>query len=309
MLHISASEFRHAGQFLQKKGLKTPLIAMPFTRGREGQQILLKGESLQPSGSFKIRGATWCLNQLSQEQKRKGVIAYSTGNHAQAVAMAGKELGIDATIVMLPTAKSNKVEATRRLGGKVVFCEDPKRSWVDLAEEISRKEERFLISPFDHPLVITGQGTIGIEILQKTHPGAIFVPVGGGGLITGIAAAIKQFAPEICIIGVEPELEDDAFRSFHVGYNVSTPYPSNTIADAVKIERLGKYTYPLFCHYIDDMITVSEEEIAKAMQLTIQESHLFVEPCGALALAGLLNYQKKLPSDRPIVCIASGGNA
>ncbi|MCB1119668.1 MAG: pyridoxal-phosphate dependent enzyme [Chlamydiia bacterium] len=307
MIQISLHEFHAAARFMRKKGLYTPLVAMPFTQGKEGQQILLKGENLQPSGSFKIRGATWCLHHLPD--RYHGVIAYSTGNHAQAVSLAASQRGVDATIVMLPSAKKSKVEATRRLGGKVIFHKDPNRSWIDLAKEIASEEERLLISPYDHPLVITGQGTIGIEIMQQTHPGAIFVPVGGGGLIAGIASAVKRIAPDVLLIGVEPAWEDDAYRSFQCGFNVNTPNPSKTAADAVIIERLGSLTYPLFCHFVDDMITVGEEAIMAATTQIIEESHLFVEPCGALALAGALSYPKPLPLHRPIVCIASGGNA
>lgn len=302
-IDIPLEKFRSAREFLRGKVLKTPLIPID---GTPENRILLKAESLQASGSFKMRGATYCLAQLSEEQKAKGVIAYSTGNHAQAVALAAKSLGIQATIVMGPEALQFKVDATRAYGAKVIISK-PKMA-RQLAESMAEKEGSYLISPFDHLDVITGEGSIGLEILEEVDPAAIFVPVGGGGLISGIAAAVKQSGCKAKVIGVEPELENDAYRTFKTGKRVSMEGPSSSIADAIKIPALGNLTYPLILKYVDDMVTVTEEEIARATVMCTEKAHLFVEPAGALALAAALRYKEPLEKNKPIICLASGGN-
>ena len=178
-----------------------------------------------------------------------------------------------------------------------------------IAEELSKKNKSYLISPYDHPEVITGQGTIGVEIMDEMEPLAVFVPVGGGGLIAGIAHAIKQKMPHVQIIGVEPEMEDDACLSFHSGVLQSHRGESSTIADAIKIPQLGNLTFPLIQKYVDDMITVTEEEIKAALTLTLERAHLVAEPAGALALAGALKYPFRSQSTQAVVAICSGGNS
>jgi threonine dehydratase len=308
MFDIPLEKFQEAEELIRRRGLKTPLVYLDSnTHGRQGNKIYLKAECLQPSGSFKIRGATYTLSKLSPEQKSIGVLAYSTGNHAQAVALAARNQGIRAIIVMSPEALAFKVEATKAYGAEVIMSTPQERR--QFAEDYAKKMGLFLISPFDHPDVITGQGTIGIEILQEMEPAAVFVPIGGGGLISGIAAAIKQQNRSVKIIGVEAKLEDDAYRTFKTGTLIGMNGPSESIADAIKIPMLGKLTYPLVQKYVDDIVTVGEEEIIKATLLTLERGHLLVEPSGALALAAALTY-KEHPFDpaKPIVCLASGGN-
>jgi len=274
-----------------------------------GNPIWIKAENLQPSGSFKIRGATYTLSLLSKEQKKAGVIAYSTGNHAQAVALAARSLGMKATIVMSRLAHSFKVEATQSYGAHIVYSEDPSSSAVrKLAESLARKEGAFLLPNYDHPDVIAGQGTIGLEILDAIDPEAVIVPIGGGGLIAGIATAVKKKKPNIRMIGVETELENDAYQSFQKGHRVSLPGPSDSIADAIKIQTLGDLPYPIICKYVDEIVQVSEEQTVEATLLCLDKAHLVVEPSGALALAAALAYKKPLLSQKPVVCVASGGN-
>lgn len=291
--------FEKARDLLKDKVLKTPLI--PYWKA---PHLYLKAESLQPSGSFKIRGATYCISQLSDEERKNGVVAYSTGNHAQAVALAAKKEAIKATIVMSPDVLEFKINATKALGAEVILVNAKDRR--SFAENFAKENHAYLIPPFDHPDIIAGQGTIGLEILEEITPYAIFVPVGGGGLISGIAMAIKQKNPHVKIIGVEPELEDDATRSFKEKKLIEQSSPSNTIADAVKIPSLGHITFPLILKYVDEMITVSEEEIKQSTHSILTTTHLLAEPSGALALAGALKYP--LPENQPSVCILSGGN-
>jgi len=294
MNKIPLSKFQEAQKALKGHVLYSPML--PF------QNLYLKSENFQPSGSFKIRGVTYCLSRLPNHIKQ--VVAFSTGNHAQAVALAAKRLNLKATIVMSPEALDFKVEASRKAGAEVVIV--PVQERQKHAEMLSKAPDAIYIPPYDHLDVITGQGTIGMEILEQTDPAAIFVPVGGGGLIAGIAAAIKQQKSGIKIIGVEPKLEDDAARSFKTGVLTTMPQPSQTIADAVRIPSLGALTFPLIQAYVDDMITVTESQIADATFQLIEQGHFFVEPSGALSVAGAENY--RISSSKPIVCILSGGN-
>lgn len=308
MIEIGLDKIKDAAELLKKKTVYTPLVPVISCTASRGNPLFLKAECLQPAGSFKIRGATYTISKLTAEQKAKGVVAHSTGNHAQAVALASHLQGIKATIVMSPEAPQFKIDSTRNLGAEIVMTTSSSFARRKLAEELAESNGYFLIDPYDQEEVITGQGTIGLEIMDQMDPAAVFVPVGGGGLICGIAIAIKKINPSIRIIGVEPELENHAYLSFKQGTLVAMKGPSNSIADAVKIQSLGILTYPLFCHYVDDMITVSEDQIAKATLMTLEKTHLMVEPSGALALAGALIYEKALPEKKPVVCIASGGN-
>lgn len=301
MYDIPLETFYEAKKVLIGKALRSPLIPLTVPK-----QLYLKAECLQPSGSFKIRGATFCIERLDPVQRKRGVIAYSTGNHAQAVALVARQLGIQATIVMSPEAPAFKVARTREYGATVVLAEPGSTARMKLANEIRDRENLTLIPSYDNLDIITGQGTIGLEIMEDIDPGYVFVPVGGGGLIAGIAMAIKKQNPHVKIIGVEPELEDDACQTFAKGYKVKQEFVSDSIADAVKIQELGVMAYPIMQQYVDEMISVSEEAIKAAITLSLDRAHLFVEPAGALALAGALSYSP--PDARPIVCVASGGN-
>lgn len=307
MIDISKKKFQEAYTLLKSKQLSTPLVPLNMTNGPQGHPLLLKAECLQPSGSFKIRGATYCLSNLNEKQKKAGVITYSTGNHSQAVALAARRLGIRSTIVMSPDAPEFKIASTKAFGAEVILTEPSSDKRREVAEQLAKSKGLTLVPPYDHPDIITGQGTIGMEIMDALQPAAVFVPVGGGGLIAGIAMAIKQKNPSVPVIGVEPEWENDAYQSFYSGQLVSLPEASQTIADAIRVKKLGDMTFPLILNYVDEMMTVSEEQIAEATLLGIRETHLLLEPSGALGLAAALLYQNPL-LEGPIVCVASGGN-
>lgn len=308
MTEISLNKFEEAQKRIQGKVLRSPLIEMVAKELPNKYKVLLKAECLQPSGTFKIRGATNSIAHLTPEQKQKGVIAYSTGNHAQGVALAAQRLGIKSIIIMSPDAPSFKIESTKSYGAEVIMTEPNSQVRRSLAEKMAKEHGYTLIPPYDHVNTLAGQGTIGLEILEDLQPSTVFVPIGGGGLIGGIACAIKQKNPHVKVIGVESELENDAYMSFKSGHKVSLEKCSNSIADALRVLTLGDLTYPLITKYVDDVITISEREIAKATFLTIQNTHLLVEPAGAVALAGLINYPHNLDDTKPIVCVASGGN-
>ena len=308
MSTISLENVQEARILLRGKAIITPLIEMLGVSTIQGNSIYLKAENLQPGGSFKIRGASYSLSRLTDVQRATGVVAYSTGNHAQAVALAAKQLGVAATIVMSPDVPISKVEATHRYGAIIVMTEASSQARRQKAEELAYSKGYNLIPPYDNIEVITGQGTIGPELLEQILPSAVFVPIGGGGLIAGIAATIKQLAPEVKIIGVEPEWENDAWQSFHSGHHVTLLAASQSIADAIRVQTLGNITYPLICQYVDDIVTVTEEEIAIATLMTMEKTRVLVEPSGALGLAAALKYQKPFSSKRPVVSIASGGN-
>lgn len=302
MIEITIAQFQEARRVLQGKALVTPIL--PMIPAFKDHPIFLKADGLQPVGSFKIRGATYAISRLSKDVTR--VVAYSTGNHAQAVALGASQLGLKSIIVMSPDVLESKIAATRRFGAEVVLVSPQQRQ--SYAEELGAQKGSYLIPPYDHRDVITGQGTLGLEILDVMEPAAVFVPVGGGGLIGGIAAAIKQKNPKVMMIGVEPELEDDACRSFHTGVLERQSGPSSSIADAVKVPGLGQLTFPLIRHYVDDMITVTEQQIIDATFMIAETTHIIAEPSGALGLAGALLYKDKLPPGKPIVCVVSGGN-
>lgn len=307
-VNVEIVSIEQARANLRGKALVTPVVPVMSTKTPGGNPIVMKAENLQPAGSFKIRGAIHTLSLLDPEQRKAGVIAYSTGNHAQAVALASRQLGISATIVMSPDAPAFKVEATQRYGARVIMTESTSQARRELAEQLALAEERYLVPPYDSLDSMAGQGTIGLELLEQSNPAAVFVPIGGGGLIAGIAAAIKQTEPTIRVIGVEPEWENDAYQSLQLGHRVVLEAPSTSIADAIRVQMLGDLTYPLICRYVDEIVTVSEQEIAAATLMAMQETHLMLEPSGALGLAAVVKYERSLSAEKPIVVIASGGN-
>ena len=274
---VALAYIQHAREALKGKTLLTPLVQAGLTTTPGGNPIYLKAEYLQPTGSFKIRGATYCLSLLSESQRAAGVITYSTGNHALAVALAGSQPGIETTIVMSPDAPAFKVEATRHYGTTVLMSDPTSQARRELAERLAKERGLYLVPPYDSLDVMAGQGTIGLELLEQTTPAAVFVPIGGGGLIAGIASAIKQSEPDVRVIGVEPEWENDTYQSFHSGRRVTLPASSASIADAIRVQTPGELTYPIIRRYVDDIVTVSEEEIASATLLAAQDRR---RPCG-----------------------------
>lgn len=307
-IDVTLADVRLAQSMLAGHIITTPVVASPSLMTATKHPILLKAENLQRSGSFKIRGASYRLAQLTAEQRARGVIAYSTGNHAQAVAEAAQQQQIRATIVMSPDAPAHKIERTRKSGATILWAESTSKARQIMAEELAHEHGFALIPPYDHRDIIAGQGTIGLEIVEQCRPAAVFVPVGGGGLIAGIALAIKSTDPSIQIIGVEPEWENDACQSFAQGTVVTLPAASASIADAIRVQSLGALPYAIIGRYVDEMVTVSETQIAAATFDAIAEAHLVLEPAGAVALAAAQHYQRAFGARKPVVVIASGGN-
>jgi threonine dehydratase len=289
---LPLSAIEEARAVLRRHLPASPCLAVHDGADRVGR-LLVKAENLLPTGSFKIRGATFRLSLLSAEERRRGVIAYSTGNHAQAVAKAARDIGTQAIIVMSPDVPALKIEATQRWGATVLMAEPSSHARRAMAERIAARRELVLVPPYDDLAIMAGQGTIGLEILDQL-PGAddltVYVPVGGGGLLAGVAAALKQARlkqarPGIRVIGVEPEMENDAFQSFRAGRLIGLEAPSGSIADAIKVQQLGDLTWPLIRHYVDDIETVSETEIAAASQHCFSVLKMVVEPGGAAGFA------------------------
>ena len=290
----------------------TPLL--PFgDEEADGAQLYLKAESLQTVGSFKIRGASNRLLSLSPEERSRGVIAYSSGNHAQGVARAAQRLGIRAVIVMPTNSPAVKVAATRGYGAEVVLYDPATERREEVAARLmaARAEPPVLVPPFNDAHVIAGQGTVGLEIFQDLPDvDLVLTPVGGGGLVSGVAVALKSLRPEVKIIGVEPALAADAQASLRAGHIVewSAADTGRTLADGVRTLALGDLTFAHMQRYVDGIITVSEAEIRAATRRLLTEARLLVEPTAALPLAAYLYHRAELPPARRTVAVVTGGN-
>lgn len=266
-----------------------------------------KGENLQRVGAFKFRGAYNALSRFSDAQRRRGVVAYSSGNHAQAIALAARLLEIPATIVMPENAPAVKLHATRGYGANIVSYDPATQSREALGAELAANTGMTLIPSFDHPDVVAGQGTTALELFHQSGPlDALLVPCGGGGLLSGCAIVADAVGAGCRVIGVEPARADDATRSFHTGQLQSVDQPV-TIADGARTPSLGTVTFPLVLAYVSDMVTVEEREIIRAMRFLWERMKLVVEPTGSLATAALLSGVAKLRGAR-VGVILSGGN-
>jgi threonine dehydratase len=289
---------------------ETPLDHAPILSQRTGNRVWLKREDEQPVFSFKCRGAYNKMAGLTPAQLKKGVVASSAGNHAQGVALAASRLGTRAVIVMPRTTPQIKVNAVRNLGGEVVLHGDNYDAAYEHARELEAKRKFVFVHPYDDPEVIAGQGTIAMELL-KQHPGAIdaiFVPVGGGGLISGIAAYVKALRPEVKIIGVEPEDADAMEKSLKAGRRITLDHVG-IFADGVAVRRVGEETFRLCRALVDEMVIVSNDEICAAIKDIFEDRRSVLEPAGALGFAGLKRYaQQKRFKDRSLITIASGAN-
>jgi len=284
----------------------TPVMTSRTLNRLLGADIFFKCENFQRIGAFKIRGAYNSISQLSEAQKARGVITFSSGNHAQAVALVGQTMHIHSTIVMPNNAPATKRAATKDYGATIVEYDPEKASREDIAKELEAQNGFTMIPPYDHPQVIAGQGTAALELFEKIGPlDMLLVPCGGGGLLSGSAIAARGISPNCRVVGIEPELADDATKSFHTKklHRVDNP---PTIADGTRTPSLGKLTFPLVLEYVDDMKTVSETAIIDAVKFLFYRMKLVVEPSGALGLAALLS-QSVIPNGR-VGVILSGGN-
>ncbi len=285
---------------------RTPVVSSRALAERAGVEVLLKCENFQRVGAFKIRGAYNALSRLSEAERRRGVLAYSSGNHAQGVALAGQLLGIATTIVMPEDAPAVKLAATRGYGAEVILYDPDETAREELAARLEAERGSVVIPPYDHPDIIAGQGTTALELFEQAGElDALLVPCGGGGLLSGCAVVAKHVAPRCRVIGVEPEAADDATRSFYSGSLQTVKNPA-TIADGTRTPSLGKLTFPLVLANVDAMVTVSEAAIAEAVRFLFARAKLVVEPSGALGVAAILEGKVELAGRVGIVL--SGGN-
>ncbi len=284
---------------------RTPVLTSSTADALVGAKLFFKCENLQRMGAFKFRGAYNALSQLNADERRRGVLAFSSGNHAQAVALAGKLLGIKTLIVMPENAPQVKLEATRGYGAEVVtYKMDQDRETV--AARLAKERGMVVIPPFNHPHIVAGQGTAAKELLEETGPLDMLVaPCGGAGLLSGCAIAARHLAPSCHVVGVEPAKGDDVTQSFRSGTIVTIPLP-DTIADGARTTAPGDVTFPLVQRYVNEMTTVTDEELLPAMFWLWERMKIIVEPTGALGFAAL--FARKLKPRARVGVVLSGGN-
>lgn len=302
---MKLQDFTTAREHLQKVLLPTHLIYSPIFSEESGNQVYIKPENLQKTGAFKIRGAYNKINKLTEEEKKRGVIASSAGNHAQGVAYAARELGIKAVIVMPKTTPLIKVQSTKKYGAEVVLYGDVYDDAYQKAKELEAQEGYVFVHPFDDIDVLEGQGTIALEILEEMPDAeVIVVPIGGGGLISGIAAAAKMIKPDIKIIGVEPSGAASATEALKKNKVVTLP-EANTIADGTAVKRIGDLTFNCIKQYVDEVVTVDDYELTEAFLLLAEKHKIIAENSGILPLAALKKLSER---GKKIVPVVSGGN-
>jgi threonine dehydratase len=311
---VSLNTIREAAARISGVAEWTPLVRAPFP-GMEGlgaeKQIWLKAESLQPIGSFKLRGAANKILQLSSEEIARGVITYSSGNHAQGVAYAAREVGAKAVIVMPSNAPAIKRAATLALGAEIVEVGLASSERLAKAEELVAQYGYVVVPPYDDEAIIAGQATCGLEIVEALlEVDLVLSPVSGGGLLSGVAAAVRQMRPGATVVGVEPELAADATESFARGEIVTWPaeLTCRTIADGLRTQSVGVRNFAHIQAFVDRIVTVTEAEIRAAMRAIVATTRLVPEPSGAVTTAALLFHAHELPQYRQAVAIVSGGN-
>lgn len=308
---VEAAERRLRGAVL-----RTPLIRLPLD-GKDGRPVFAKPENLQRHGSFKLRGATNFLACLDDDTRSRGVVAHSSGNHAQGVAAAARRFGVPATIVIPEGASELKVANTQALGAQVVRCANDQRSREDTANAIASERGATLVPPYDHAWIVAGQATVGAEIASDLPEVAnVVVPIGGGGLAAGVCLALAERAPDAQVIGVEPEFAADAQASLRENRRVtwSAEQVTRTMADGVRTQCVGEVNFALLRRHLGGVVTVSEADIAAATRWYVERARLVAEPTGALALAALLRLLEEGTADGvtlrpgPTVVVISGGN-
>lgn len=304
---LTLADVREAAARLEGVAHRTPVLTSRTLNALVGAEVFIKAENFQRIGAFKFRGAYNAIAQLPPEQLAKGVAAYSSGNHAQATALAARELGTHAVILMPEDAPRSKREATAGYGAEIVTYDRYTEDRTALGHALAEDRGLALIPPYDHPHVVAGQGTTALELLEETGPlDALVVPVGGGGLIAGCATAATALHPGIRIVGVEPEAGDDTRRSLAAGARVTIPVP-RTIADGQALATPGELTFPVNQRLVEAIAVVGDDEIVTAMRFAFERLKIVLEPSGASALAALLAGRvDRLP--RRIGVVASGGN-
>ncbi|GAA4968614.1 threonine dehydratase [Nonomuraea thailandensis] len=307
VLPVTLDDVRDAAARLKGVAHRTPVLRSRTLDGLAGAEVFLKCENLQRVGAFKFRGAYNAVSRLAPERLAKGVAAYSSGNHAQAVALAARELGSSAVIVMPEDTPRSKREATAGYGAEVVTYDRYTGDRVAIGEALAAERGLALIPPYEHPHVIAGQGTAALELIEEAGElDGLLVPVGGGGLIAGSATAAKGLLPGARVIGVEPEAGDDTRRSLAAGERVSIPVP-RTIADGQAADIPGELTFSINQHLVDDVALVSDDDIRAAMRFAFERLKIVIEPSGATPLAALLSGRLERVPPR-LGLIISGGN-
>ncbi|MGH9602384.1 MAG: threonine ammonia-lyase [Terriglobales bacterium] len=307
---VTLDDIRAARNTIRGVAVHTPLVLFPG-RPENGPQVYFKAENLQPIGAFKIRGAYNKIASLSDAERARGVITYSSGNHARAVAYAACKFGARAVIVMPRNTPPVKREATAALGAEIVLVGPASSERQQKAEALVAEHGYVMVEPYNDEKIVAGQGTCGLEILEDLPDvDLVLSPVSGGGLLSGAATAIKLSNPRVKVIGVEPELAGDAQESFRTGKVVEWPAEktTRTICDGLRTQSVGEIPFAHIQKYVDDIITVSEDQIRTAMRRLALEAHLVAEPSGAASFAGYLFHREQLPAAKRVVVVISGGN-
>ncbi|MGH9508839.1 MAG: threonine ammonia-lyase [Terriglobales bacterium] len=307
---VTLGDIRAAHNAIRGVAVHTPLVLFPG-QPENGPQVYCKAENLQPIGAFKIRGAYNKIASLSDAERARGVITYSSGNHARAVAYAARKFGARAVIVMPRNTPPVKREATAALGAEIVLVGPASSERQQKAEALAAEHGYVMVEPYNDEKIVAGQGTCGLEILEDMPDvDLVLSPVSGGGLLGGTATAIKLSNPRVKVIGVEPELAGDAQESFRTGKVVewTAEKTTRTICDGLRTQSVGEIPFAHIQKYVDDIITVSEDQIRTAMRRLALEAHLVAEPSGAASFAGYLSHRDQLPAAKRMVVVISGGN-
>lgn len=304
---VSLSDIERAADVLKDVVRRTPLDSSRILSEMTGSDVLLKLENLQRTGSFKVRGAYLKINSLSDSERKRGVVAASAGNHAQGVAHAATLLETRSTIIMPEGASPAKIDATKAYGAKVILHGRVFDDCLEMAKQISRKEDATFVHPFDDPTVVAGQGTVGLEMMEaQSDLDVVMVPIGGGGLISGVATAVKAMKPKARVVGVQSEAFPSMYMAFKTGKLV--PFRAeDTIADGIAVKQPGKLTYKLVKKYVDDVVLVNDGQIAEAIFLMLERLKLVVEPAGAAAVAASIAGLVKARGEKCGV-VVTGGN-
>lgn len=311
---VTFSDIEAAAGRLAGHAVRTPLIESPALNDRLGRRVLIKPETLQWVGAFKFRGAYNRLAQLSPEQARAGVVAFSSGNHAQGVALAARLLGMPALIVMPADAPAVKVEATRGYGAEIKLYDRLTESREEIAAKIAGERGAVIVPAFDDPHIIAGQGTVGLELVAQAEAlgaalGVLIAPVGGGGLMAGTSLAVKTLSPQTAVVGVEPAGFDDTLRSLQKGERIVTRPTTRSLCDALESPAPGELTFPILQQTVTDIAVVTDAEVAEAMRYAFSTLKLVVEPGGSVGLAALLAGKvKDFGGEGATALVLSGGN-
>jgi threonine dehydratase len=312
-MSVTIEDIRDAARRIEGVAVRTPLLESPALEARLGGRVLIKAETFQRVGAFKFRGAYNRLSRLSEDERKRGVVAFSSGNHAQGVALAGRALDMPVLIVMPSDAPKVKAEATRNYGAEIRFYDRARESREQIAADLARERGAVVVPAFDDPFVIAGQGTAGLEIVEQAQALGeqivqVIGPVGGGGLMAGISVAVRAHAPWARIWGVEPEGFDDLRRSLEAGERRGAPPAPRSLCDALESPMTGELTFPLLKANLAGALTVDDVEVAEAMRFAFQDLKLVVEPGGSVALAALLAGKARIEPGGATVIVLSGGN-